>query len=313
MHGRKKDAAPKSEEEKSIAVQKIEKYRALEQLVMKQRRERIISPESLGTNAKLLSVNPDHYSLWNYRREMLQSPEFLSTIEGDEEAKEKVWKGELALTVQALQRNPKSYNAWHQRRWVVEHGAFPIKAELHLCGKFLESDERNFHCWHYRAWVAERGGSTPAAEFDFTTEKINHNFSNGSAWHYRTTLIPKLNKTSLDDLSAELELVQSAVYTEPDDQSPWMYHRWLISLVAKTMNSSEDDATVSAARGMLTQELDRCQELFECEEERIKWPLAAIAAIKKHLKTSDSVDYDRLKELDPLHTHFYTDATPTVT
>lgn len=29
-------------------------------------------------------------------------------------------------------------------------------------------------------------------------------------------------------LSQEFELVRNAMYTDPNDQSVWMYHRWLV-------------------------------------------------------------------------------------
>lgn len=39
---------------------------------------------------------------------------------------------ELALTLKALHVNPKSYAAWHHRRWVVERGAADLQQELAL-------------------------------------------------------------------------------------------------------------------------------------------------------------------------------------
>ena len=87
------------------------------------------------------------------------------------------------------------------------------------------------HCWDYRRFVVAASGVTAADEFAYTTAKINQNFSNFSAWHYRTKLVPRVCTTTeqlLAALDADLQLIQQAYYTEPDDQSAWLYHRWLL-------------------------------------------------------------------------------------
>lgn len=40
--------------------------------------------------------------------------------------------GELALIERALQKNPKSYSAWHHRRWIVAKGFCSLERELQL-------------------------------------------------------------------------------------------------------------------------------------------------------------------------------------
>lgn len=65
---------------------------------------------------------------------------------------------------------------------------------------------------------------------------IRKNFSNYSAWHYRGKLMPKLYKGEtytipLTQIVADLGLLKHAFFTDPNDQSPWNYHEWLISLV----------------------------------------------------------------------------------
>lgn len=96
---------------------------------------------------------------------------------------------------------------------------------------------------------------TTTSELAFTTKKISANFSNFSAWHYRTKLLPKLAEEndwmiggpewkarieigSLEQVdeefrltilgSAEFDLVKQAIWSDPNDQSAWLYHRWLV-------------------------------------------------------------------------------------
>jgi geranylgeranyl transferase type-2 subunit alpha len=66
---------------------------------------------------------------------------------------------------------------------------------------------------------------TDNSELAYTTRKIESNFSNFSAWHQRSKVYE--SKDAID-IAAELELVRNAMYTDPEDQSVWIYHRWLV-------------------------------------------------------------------------------------
>lgn len=57
-----------------------------------------------------------------------------------------LFAGELRLTEAALRKNPKSYYAWHHRKWVVDQGYNSIDDELLLCDKMLSLDSRNCKC-----------------------------------------------------------------------------------------------------------------------------------------------------------------------
>lgn len=78
-----------------------------------------------------------------------------------------------------------------------------------------------------------------ALDLKLSTELINKNFSNYSAWHLRTLLqqappgsetAERLMQSSPVDVAKELEWVQQGIYTEPNDQSVWLYHHWLTIL-----------------------------------------------------------------------------------
>jgi hypothetical protein len=66
---------------------------------------------------------------------------------------------ELRVTERALRRNPKSYGAWHHRKWALREQG-PARAdlprELALCAQLLAADERNFHCWNFRRHATHR-------------------------------------------------------------------------------------------------------------------------------------------------------------
>ncbi|CAJ1953497.1 unnamed protein product [Cylindrotheca closterium] len=206
---------------------------------------------------KALLVNPDPLNLWNHRRELL-------VLEREEmENTDPMLKNELDLTQAALQRNPKAYGSWFHRKWILallQPDSSVLQNELKLTAQFLTLDERNFHCWNYRRFVVSalascwNGGwelpsmgpqigasvnnSAPSipqdvleAEWDFTHQKIQHNFSNFSAFHYRSQLLPRMIAQKGDEaaiLEEELQVVENAIFTEPDDQTAWWYHKLLL-------------------------------------------------------------------------------------
>lgn len=86
------------------------------------------------------------------------------------------------------------------------------------------------HCWDYRRLIINKIGISLEDEIQFSTDRINVDFSNYSSWHYRSTL-RTLDKESLD---AELNLVQNAVFTDPNDSSAWFYLKWVLSNSAVT-------------------------------------------------------------------------------
>ena len=243
MHGRKrkqKGDAPEAPAETSKRAAKVKAYTKLSNAILKLRVAVVASAgdpillNKMETNAlkatsKMAAVNPDFYTLWNFRRDILTNSLIQSTEEDDAAYQQRasdISTIELNLTEIALtKRNPKCYYAWHHRKWIVGVGICDLNAELALCARFLERDERNFHCWTYRRCITSLLNVSLKDEFQFTEDLIQRNFSNGSAWHQRTRVLSGGNTT----LELELGKLKEAIYTEPDDQSTWMYHRWILS------------------------------------------------------------------------------------
>eukprot|EP00198_Chlamydomonas_reinhardtii_P003049 XP_001692385.1 predicted protein [Chlamydomonas reinhardtii] len=94
-----------------------------------------------------------------------------------------------------LMENPKSYSAWHHRKWVVGQGLAPLERELQLVTRALDEDSRNFHAWNYRQFVCRKLGRSAQDELGYVEEKIIQNFSNYSAWHFRTMLLHQIYGT----------------------------------------------------------------------------------------------------------------------
>ncbi|KAM9251661.1 geranylgeranyl transferase type-2 subunit alpha [Cariama cristata] len=93
------------------------------------------------------------------------------------------------------------------------------------------------HAWeHRRALGAEED---PEAELAFAGALLSRDFSNFSAWHHRGRVLAPTRTPGSPGaeggvlpphrLQTELELVQNAVFTDPNDQSAWVYLRCILS------------------------------------------------------------------------------------
>ncbi|KAI9307280.1 hypothetical protein BJ944DRAFT_197913 [Cunninghamella echinulata] len=279
VHGRKRekttDEILKARREKDAI--KIKEYNELVEQCRRKVNEKSFDKETLLLTTQILRMNPDFYSVWNWRRLVLKngillhkistktatiantdSTEEVSTSteettaipttitdENDnddiENKNQEVYKQELDLFMQLIRINPKSYWLWNHRVWCLENMPKPDwNGELYLVNKMLTLDSRNFHGWSYRRYVARQlCNSTPDVntilnkEYDFTTEKIKQSFSNYSAWHQRSQLLPRIvssmtEKEKNQIAKNEFDLIKPAIYTDPDDQSAWLYYWWLI-------------------------------------------------------------------------------------
>lgn len=248
------------------------------------------SSDAFDLTTQILTLNPEFQTAWAFRRRILQ---FNLATDADAEARQHRLETDLQLTNVALLRNPKNYSVWEHRKWVLN--AMPAAdwgAELALVDMYLQKDGRNFHTWDYRRYLlgtllTEQGAAqentrsdgkprptpTPKSELAFTTRKISENFSNFSAWHYRTKLLTRMwegdesSATPVTTLDEEFEFVRQALWSDPNDQSAWLYHRWLVG---------------RANEAALRREIEDCAQL-RAEEPRCRWILESLVAYKRML------------------------------
>ncbi|XP_023025898.2 rab geranylgeranyltransferase subunit alpha isoform X1 [Leptinotarsa decemlineata] len=301
MHGRIKVRT--SEEQKALKQKEQQKKLAAYQMGMSQiletREKNSYVPSSFSLCTQLLASNPDIYTLWNYRKEVILM-EIEKSDKDEVDGEEKLIKfleNEISLTEQCLISNPKSYGAWHHRYWVLIHHPKPNwENEFNLCSKYLSMDDRNFHCWDYRRLLVNKIGITLTDELQFSTDCLNANFSNYSSWHYRSIL----RKLDEESVGFELNLVQNAVFTDPADSSAWFYLRWILSHPTIKKQSREEL-------------LDSLEQLEELEPD-CKWVIMAKCWLTGSLVLNDPdyVDrrvqfYKRLAKLDPMRKGQYED------
>ena len=301
--------------------------------VLSARKDKVFDEHHMAMAAKLVEMNPEMYTVWNYRREYLQ-PIF---EKGGDAAVDAV-QTELSISEKALMRNPKSYATFHHRRWLVSTGFCSLEKELKLVEILLDSDERNFHGWGYRRFIAKCMGLPVSRELEYSKKKIEQNFSNYSAWHHRSTILPLMNgdrsdrtedvskcgsseavsDIPLDVLQEELRFVRQACYTDPIDQSGWFYHRWLLGCLGKQyLETKDDDQRREDIERILQGEVAMCDEVHSLEP-KAKWPVLTAIQIKLAIETrfggtipssltSRDADLKVLGSMDPMRQNFYKD------
>ncbi|KIY43667.1 rab-protein geranylgeranyltransferase [Fistulina hepatica ATCC 64428] len=296
--------------------ERLQRYLVLTDELLAKKRNNDWSREAFDLTTKMLHDNPEFYTIWNYRRQILLNGLFngCSTAE-----KKDILLRDLALTTSALKAHPKVYWIWNHRRWCLEMvpegpGTPGGDGDLNGWRTAIWTKELLLFvvlAWNYRRYVLASMPvpRSPMDEIKYTTRKIEANFSNFSAWHQRSKVLTSLwEDGSLDPVKSkeeEFELVQNAMYTDPDDQSVWIYHRWLIGI--------GDDPD------LLKREIAAIQQLLD-EQPDSKWCMESIVhykrlLIRNHPASIDKEDLirqctkhlDELCELDPMRRKRYDD------
>ncbi|RCK60318.1 Geranylgeranyl transferase type-2 subunit alpha [Candida viswanathii] len=271
---------------------KIKEYRALTEELFKLREDGNYSDEALLKNNEILIINPEFYTMWNYRREILSRYKAQ-----DVQVYEDLLNQDLKFVLSQLKKFPKCYWIWNHRTWLlfelVKIEKVNWEFEFAVVSKLLDLDQRNFHGWHYRRFVVEnmevacKGDLVKILkinldEFNYTTLKIQKDFLNFSAWHNRTKLIPKIYNLIHDNeeelkgvpdtalfqdpklvMNNDLEMIKTGMYMSPEDTSVWSYYAWLLSdeFFTNAFDSKQEYLDT------LNEQLDVITELNEMERE----------------------------------------------
>lgn len=283
--------------------------------------------KELVLTASCLERNPKAYGAWFHRKWSIRKA--LSAAESSTSSSTSLLERELALCAQFLKLDERNFHCWNYRRFVVS-------ALLQICATPSTSsdDEREGKVFVDGSWLWEKEqdvlvimGAQVASpdqatslqglvlslnfqllallqsEWDFTTQKIHENFSNCSAFHYRSKLLP-LKLLASEDASpltmarTELEMVHNAIFTEPDDQTAWWYHRFLLADWLAPFSRTED------YKELILEEEELLTELIDTEDGQSKWAWLGLHMVLTQFqdnpdKTRILECLDKLAELDP--------------
>ncbi|GJE86946.1 rab-protein geranylgeranyltransferase [Phanerochaete sordida] len=286
MHGVKRVRYSKEalEAKREREQAKLKEYLALTGEVLSRKQTNDLSREAFDETTRLLRVNPEFYTVWNYRRQILERELFPKSSASDAND---LLAEDLNLTTALLKQHPKVYWIWNHRRWCLEQvpdgpteddsngwRMANWNKELFVVEKMLEADARNFHAWNYRRYVLATMPvrRSELSELAYTKRKIEANFSNFSAWHQRSKVLATLwENNALDPVKSkedEYDLVKNAMYTDPGDQSVWIYHRWLVG--------------EGESAPLLRREIESIQELLD-EQPDSKWCMESLVHYKRLL------------------------------
>jgi geranylgeranyl transferase type-2 subunit alpha len=277
MHGRKKVSAGEAhriKQQQKAKHLKEEIHKALDP-----RTDPAKAQQLVATATNVLDYLDDFATLWNMRKQTFLAEPSVTAAER-----------ELAISRRVLGSNAKSYWAWHHRRWCIEQlEAYDYSSEVAVTDEFLKRDCRNFHAWRHRRWAVPHCEGVAESELRRSTELIGQETGNFSAWHYRSQLVDGTN------FKDEIDMAKSAFWTEPREQSAWIYYRWLIGR----------DIPMDAE--FLEAELRDMTELAETVP-TVKYPFLAIIWLQKKLHGPDADITDvkaKLSEIDPIRAPYY--------
>ena len=318
MHARPKETAEQRARRHAEEQPKAEALRAARDAVLSADESNTSNEKLLELTSSLCEANPDAYTAFNMRRSIFlqQEPSSLDM------------PSELSFSLRTLHRQPKAYPAWLHRRWLLHHAHMnshyceqpDFQNELSLCSKLLSRDMRNMHCWAYRRFVCSLSGRSLESELQWVLQRIHDHLGNYSAWHYRSQLVKQLHckhccdqpaytcteaahpgvKLSPSALSAEFDLINEGIFTDPSDQSPWLYHRTMEELA---------DASNPETIAVLEAQAGRVRELLKLEPES-KWTMLTLARLLERIYGScdEAVElYEKLKQVDPARRGYFDD------
>ncbi|KAI9491657.1 hypothetical protein BDB00DRAFT_946602 [Zychaea mexicana] len=183
------------------------------------------SQRVLDLIADIIDMNPAHYTVWQYRQEVLLG------IGAD-------LRQELEYVDEVVREQAKNYQVWHHRQVIVDK-LDDGSNELPFINAILDEDSKNYHAWSYRQWVVSRFDLWDQ-EFQYTDDLLVFDIRNNSAWNHRHyVLFNRPKGASQADIDSEIEFTKKKIQQAPNNSSGWTYLNGLLEASEEPLNQIE--------------------------------------------------------------------------
>lgn len=162
-------------------------------------------------------------------------------------------------------------------------------------------------------WILEQGNVSRETDLAFVTSLINSNFSNYSAWHHRSVIFSSYTSEEIvSTAKEEFNWLLNAFFTDPSDQSAWIYYRWLLNVCNKSFNEL---GKKEEWMNLIKEQFEMINELNEMQENE-KWVMFTLIelhnVVKENEKDCEMLSKDKineylkkLEEIDKMRIGFY--------
>ncbi|KAI3647289.1 hypothetical protein MP228_007510 [Amoeboaphelidium protococcarum] len=220
-----------------------------------------LSSRALNLTTSIIALNPAHYSVWNYRQNILLKLSSHGAIDGDSKVDNmKVIDDELQWLNLFLAENKKNYQLWHHRQFLIDiiHRSIGnrfgdinvsktesilldwMQTELAYVSQILELDAKNYHAWSYRQYFltmyiphdgqdnGDIGKDVVDAEISYCKQLIDLDVKNNSAWNHlwfvNYHIADQINIVGMT-IEEQVDYCMEKIRLSAGNESTWSYLR----------------------------------------------------------------------------------------
>ncbi|CAG8571318.1 8781_t:CDS:2, partial [Ambispora leptoticha] len=217
-------------------------------------RQKELSERALKLTETIIELNPAHYTVWNYRQQILNA------INYD-------LNEELNFVDSCVEQHPKNYQVWHHRQVIVDK-LNDSSRELPFITGILDDDSKNYHAWSYRQWVIKRFNLWKQ-ELVFVDSLLEKDVRNNSAWNQRYFYVfSNPEEVTEEIINSEIEYAIEKIRLTPNNISPWNYIKGVIEKSGKSIEILENICKELREAGIISPHLLGC--LVDIHENRAR-------------------------------------------
>ncbi|KAF5642586.1 geranylgeranyl transferase type-2 subunit beta [Fusarium sp. NRRL 52700] len=278
-HGIARAARSRTEEQRQQDLDKIQKYRSLEDDIRQKISDNNYGTETFQLTSKLLRLNPEYYTIWNARRRcliygLLSKPSAGSLLSKESQNTSAIdtrtasSDASLPSSLTEIPPRPSPPTAGKTGTMTdSDAGTDVIGSELGFTVPLLMEFPKCYWIWNYRLWTLDRAIERLDVsiarriweeELGLVSKMLTKDRRNFHAWGYRRHVVAQLESTVLNGQSLvefEFEYTTKKIYEDLSNFSAWHNRSQLITRLLNERRA--DDAS---RKDLLDKEIEIIRE-----------------------------------------------------